>query len=83
MSAKDTHSARIWVAITPSNSVNIVMPEGRAVRALWSGSGGDAALVDDYGNVEVFTLTASREYALGPRRVNATGTTATGLKALG
>ncbi len=70
---------RSWRAVTPSNSTNL--PGG--CRALWVGTAGDLSLVGDDDTAIVFT-TPSNGYLLplGPKRVNSTGTTASGIVAI-
>jgi len=74
-----------WVAITPSDSVNIQFGSvDRAPDAVYVGGAGNIAMVDQRGGAAV-TLTAvivGQIYRIAPRRINATGTTATALVAL-
>lgn len=68
-----------FVAIAPSDTVNQATP----VSALICAVGGTVSLVDAQGNVASLTLAASVIYDLPTVvRVNATGTTATGLVGL-
>ena len=80
-SADQAAPSRRWMAVTPSNTVNL--PAG--VRALWVGGAGDLSLVGDDDVALVFTIETEqigRAIPLAPKRVNATGTNATGIKAL-
>lgn len=70
--------ARQWVAVTPSDSVNL--PAG--CRGLYCNDGGNIAAVGSDGNVEVFTTAVGQTLAIGPVRVNSTDTTATSILAL-
>lgn len=70
--------ARSWVAVTPSNSTNL--PAG--CRGLYVGVAGDVAAVGSDGVAIVFAAEAGSFLPLGPIRVNATGTDATGIVAL-
>ena len=70
-----------WVAVTPSNTVNLPL----GVRALWVNGAGDLSLVGEDNVAVVFTVPIGQEgrvLPLGAKRVNATGTTATGIRAL-
>jgi hypothetical protein len=71
--------ARRWAAVTPSNTVDL--PLGPC-RGLWCEVAGTLALVGEDDVVVVFTVEAKQIYPLGPKRVNATSTTATGITAL-
>jgi hypothetical protein len=78
-SANDSAPARSWRAISPSDTVN--MPSG--CRSLYVGGGGNLSLVGDDDNVATFTaVPAGVVLPCGPKRVNATGTSATLLLAL-
>lgn len=71
--------ARKWLAVTPSDSVNL--PAG--CRGLFVTSAGNLSLQGTDGSALVFTLAdAGRVLPIGPVRVNATNTTATGIIAL-
>ena len=70
--------ARRWMAVTPSNSVNL--PAG--VNSLYVTGAGNLALVGSDGVVQVFAADAGSIIPLAPIRVNATNTTATGIVAL-
>lgn len=69
---------RSWAAVTPSDTVNL--PAG--CRAIYVGGAGDVALVGDDGVAVVFAATAGQIIPLGPKRVNATSTTATSIVAI-
>lgn len=71
--------ARSWRAVTPSDSNNL--PAG--CRGLFVTAVGDLSLVGSDGTALVFTITGAGTFIpVGPVRVNATGTTATGIIAL-
>ncbi len=71
------NTATDWVAVTPSDSDEI-----RPIpAALWVGVAGDVACVSGNGNTETFTVPAGL-IPIQPSKVLATGTTATGIKAL-
>lgn len=71
--------ARVWLTVTPSDSVNL--PAG--CRALWIGGAGNVALVGEDNNVVTFSgVAAATILPIGPKRVNATNTTATPIVAL-
>ena len=70
--------ARQWVAVTPSDTVNL--PAG--CRGIFCNDGGDIACVGADGVAVVFTVGASQTVPIGPVRVNATDTTATEIIAL-
>ena len=71
----------LWEPITPSNTVDL--PRG-ATGGVWVGAGGDVAAVMQSGAMPVvFTAVPSGAWLpIAARRINATGTTATGLIAL-
>ncbi len=73
-----TNPASRWVDVTPNDTQNL----RPACRGLWVESTGTVSLVGDDGNAVSFTLDAHVIYPLGATRVNSTGTTATGIKAL-
>lgn len=66
------NTANIWKTIVPSDSVD--QPK---YRALYVQADGDAVLRDFQDNDETFTVTAGQILPLQPKRVLATGTTAT------
>jgi hypothetical protein len=68
----------IWKAITPSDTVDLPM----LTDAVLVGGGGDVAAVMENKQVAVLTLPAGAWVPIAARRINATGTTATGLVAL-
>lgn len=71
--------ARVWVTVTPSDTTNL--PSG--CRGLWIGGAGNVALVGEDGVVVTFSgIAAATVLPLGPKRVNATNTTATPIVAL-
>lgn len=70
--------ARQWVAVTPSDTVNL--PAG--CRGLFANGAGDIAAVGADGIVAVFTVGASQIVPIGPVRINATDTTASDIIAL-
>jgi hypothetical protein len=68
-----------WKAVTPSDTVDL--PEG--VIALWiSGAGTVAAVMSNNTMPSTLTVPAGAWLPMIVRRVNATGTTATGIVAL-
>lgn len=70
---------RVWVSVTPSDSVNL--PAG--CRSLWVGGAGNVALVGEDNVVFTFTgIAAGTVLPLGPKRVNSTNTTATLMAAI-
>lgn len=80
-SADQSAPSRRWMTVTPSNTDNL--PAG--VRAIWIGGAGDVSLVGDDDVALVFTFAeeqTGRAIPLAPKRINATGTNATGIKAL-
>jgi len=76
MSSGEIKSAVRWSSITPNDSVDV------EYRAIWVQSAGDIALRDMNDNDETFTVQDSTLLPLQPKRVLATGTTATGIKGL-
>lgn len=70
----------IWEAVTPSNTVDL--PRG-LTQAVWVGGGGDVAAVMQNGTVQVLAAVPSgATIPIAARRINATGTSATGVVAL-
>ena len=61
-------------AITPSDTVNLKVP-----MAIRCGSAGNVALVNSFDVVLVYTVVAGETLKVLAKRINATGTTATGL----
>lgn len=77
--ARQAAPARQWVAVTPSNTVNL--PAGCC--GLFVTGAGNVAAVGADGHVEVFAvLEPGKVLPIGPIRVNVTDTTATGIIAL-
>lgn len=77
--SRQSAPARQWVAVTPSNTVNL--PAGCC--GLFVGGTGDIAAVGADGVVIVFpAIEAGRILPIGPIRINVTSTTATGIIAL-
>lgn len=71
--------ARSWRAVTPSNTDDL--PAG--CRGLFITTGGNVALVGDDDVVATFAgVTDATFMPVGPKRVNSTGTSATGIIAL-
>lgn len=71
------------VAITTSDTVDIVHPAGRAVtEAIMVGAAGTVTLVFQSGLTVQVTAVAGQILPVAVKRVNATGTAATGLVAL-
>ena len=75
-----------WVAVSPSDTVDLLLYTQRAelTDALYVGTGGgDVACVDQSGDVTVFTaVPAGTTLRVGVRRINASGTSATSILAL-
>ena len=70
----------VWRPVTPSDTTDL--PDG-LTNALWIGSGGDVAAVMQNGQVQVFAaVPAGAWMPLTVKRINASGTTATGIIAL-
>lgn len=61
-----------WVAVTPSDTVDL--PVGCV--GIYVGTTGDLAMVDAEGDVVVFATVPVGYYELSPTRINATATTA-------
>lgn len=71
--------ARQWLSVTPSDTVNL--PTG--CRGLFITVAGDVVLVGSDDVAVTFAgIAAATVLPLGPKRVNSTSTTATGIKAL-
>jgi hypothetical protein len=75
-----THPFNQWRPITPSDTVNLPT----LTDALWVGGAGDIAAVMQNGSMPVVLagVPAGSWLPLAVTRINATGTTATGLVAL-
>lgn len=73
MSQGETKPAVIWSSITPNDSTDVTY------RAIWINNGGDITLRDSLGNDETFEVIDSTLLPVQPKRVMATGTTATGI----
>ena len=70
----------LWPSVTPSDTVDL---PGGVTHALWVGGAGDVAAVQQNGTVGVLAgVPAGSWLPLGVRRINATGTTATNIRAL-
>lgn len=77
--ALDPGSARRWVSVTPSDTVNLAT----GCRGLFVTVAGNVALVGNDDVAITFTgIAAATVLPLGPKRVNSTNTTATGIIAL-
>lgn len=80
--------AEDWFSIDPDDRYNFVgdttrNPKGYAHAAIFVGIGGDIALVSDCGSVEIFHNVPNGWMFPGKVvRVNASGTTATGIKGM-
>jgi hypothetical protein len=73
-------SYNVFQALTPSDTVDL--PRG-LTQALWVGSGGDVAAVSADNRVTVFAAVPAGSWLpIAVRRVNASGSTSTGLVAL-
>lgn len=73
-----TASAYTWAAVTPSNTAAI---EPRP-DALFIGGGGNVSAVGEDGVSATFAVADGAYLMIQPVRINATGTTATGIVAL-
>jgi len=75
----DTASAYRWVAVTPSNSTDLVS----GARGIYVGGAGDVAAVgqDDVA-VTFVGVAAGTILTIQPKRINSTSTTATSIVAL-
>lgn len=69
------HAGLRWKAITPSDT-DLVEPVPASIVCA---ADGDLVLEGDDGNVETFTAIAGNVMPIQPRRILATGTTATGI----
>lgn len=80
----DSRPARSFVAVTPSDTVNLVKRNGEYPRAVFFGAAGDYALVGEDDGVEVFKgMAAGTFLPVCVKRVNSTGSTVlTDIKAL-
>jgi hypothetical protein len=73
-------SYNVFQALTPSDTVDL--PRG-LTQALWVGSGGDVAAVSADNRVTVFAAVPAGSWLpIAVRRVNASGSSASGLVAL-
>lgn len=75
--ANQAAPARMWMAVTPSDSVNL--PAG--CRSLYVGGAGNINAVGADGVAAVFAAAAGDIVPIGPIRVNFTSTTATSIVA--
>ena len=75
-----------WVPINPSDTTDLTSTTGEVLpvpcSGVYSRSGGVIVCVDRFGNEEAFTCPASGNLPLRVVRIKATGTTATGIRAL-
>lgn len=69
---------RSWKAVTPSDSVNLAA----GVRGLYIAGAGNVVCVGDDNATMTIAVVAGQFVNVGPKRVNATSTTATGIIAL-
>jgi len=67
-----------WVEVTPSDTVDLTS----VPRAIHVAVGGNVAMVDGDGNVATIVFGDGEDKRMRPVRINATGTTATGIVAL-
>ena len=79
MMAKLSFSARTYHAVTASDVTNF--PRGYC-DGIHANGAGDVALVGEDDVVAILTIEAGICYPYGAKRINATGTTATGITAL-
>lgn len=74
------HSAQSAVSVVTSDSVNLV---GGPTKGIYVGGTGDISLIMNDGSSITFTaLAAGVVHSISAKRINATGTTATGIIAL-
>lgn len=74
-----SYPAKHWATVVPSDSA--VLP--KVARALWVGTGGDVAVVDEDGTSATFKNIASGSLVpIRPVQVKSTGTTAADIVAL-
>jgi hypothetical protein len=76
--AYDYYTYNRWFAVTPSDTVDITERHS----ALVVGAAGTLAIVDPRNLATIITVVAGQVLPVQVRRVNATGTTATGIVAL-
>lgn len=69
-------------AVTKSNTVDIPLYLNRTVDALWVGAAGDVAVVFQDSSVVTYGCAIGLLPLTGIKRVNSTGTSATGIVAL-
>ena len=68
-----------WAVVTPSDTVNFT----EVPRGIYVGVTGDVVMTDASGTAFTFkAMAAGVEHSLHPRRINATGTTATSIMLL-
>ncbi len=84
MSTRVDESYQGGVAVTPSDTVNITFPTGTPYgRAIYVDVTGDvAALMADGTTVTFADVAAGVFHKIGVKRINSTGTTATGIKVM-
>ncbi|MCP1134332.1 hypothetical protein NKT34_13590 [Paenibacillus polysaccharolyticus] len=72
------------IEVTPSNTVNLTFPNGTtSSKAIYLDVSGNVSAVMEDGNSLTFTgLAAGVFHRMSVRRINSTGTTATGIKAM-
>lgn len=76
--ASSMSQARRWAAVTPSDTVDFaVLP-----KAIRCNGAGNLSLVGSDGVAVAFAVAAGEILPVQPARINATGTTATGIVAL-
>lgn len=68
--------ARFHRTITPSDTIDLAV-SGERPRVIVCMTAGNVAVVDDAGTMVTYTMTAGQPLLFSPRRINATGTTAT------
>jgi|GEM_PF-1275696 len=71
-----------WAAITPNDSADIPLVNGRKPRSVYATGAGNIVMTDDLGNDATFAFAAGEIKPLSPVRIKATDTTATGIVGL-
>jgi hypothetical protein len=85
MPSDKTYTASYFDEITPDDNADVPSPAGgsKSVRAIYVGGDGNLAVTDWFNNTATFAVFAGQILPIQPKRVLSTGTTATGLVALG
>lgn len=75
----ESRPATKWVAITPNNSADIPLLNGRKPRSIYATGAGNIVITDTEGTDATIVFAAGEIKPLSPVRIKATGTTATGI----